>query len=174
MQKAIWVALSVLAALLGLTIYLDGRESEEVVIPTAVVADEAVFLLEAKDDAPLVYVEMRRGEEVFQMTRGEDGLWVAELPEDAPDLEAGMLEGAASQLLALPLVATDLNVSGADVGMQNQAEVAFVSVRFADGMESAFRVGESTPSGKGYYVEYDGKIGIVASYNLDALFQLFR
>lgn len=173
MRKTTWLAVGVFAALFALTLYLNGRESPDAPLPPTASAEAPLFLLEEEEGNPLVFVQMRRGEEIFQMRRGEDGLWVVELPEDAPDPEAGMLEGAASQLLAIPLVAADLTVSEADVGLQKQTEAGVVSVKFADGTESAFRVGDPTPSGQGYYVEYDGKIGIVASYNLDALFQLF-
>jgi len=173
MRKTTWLAVGVFAALFALALYLNGREPPDAPLPPTASAEAPLFLLEEEEGNPLVFVQMRRGEEIFQMRRGEDGLWEVELPEDAPDFESGALEGAVSQLLAIPLVATDLTVGEADVGLQKQTEAGVVSVQFADGTESTFWVGNPTPSGKGYYVKYDGGIGIVASYNLDALSQLF-
>lgn len=172
MKKAAWVFVGVFVLLLAITLFLE-REEPETIAPTAVPEEETLFLLKKKADAPLVFLEITRGDDIFRMRRAEGGLWEVDLPEDAKKLEQGMLESAASQVLSIPLVAADLPLNWEDVGGQKQAETARVTVRYADEIGSAFWVGDLTPSGNGYYVQYDDKIGIIETYNFDVLLQLF-
>ena len=171
MKRAIWVSVGVFAALLALTLFLEKKEPETI-SPTVMPEEETLFLLEKKEDAPLVFFEITRGDDIFRMARGEEGFWDVKLPEGAKEIEQGMLESAASQVLAIPLVAADLPLNWEDVEGQKQAQTTRVTVRYADETSSAFRVGGLTHSGNGYYVQYDEKIGIIAVYNMDALFQL--
>lgn len=172
MKKTVWVFIGVFALLLATALFLEKKESETIA-PTVTPEEKTRFLLEKKADAPLVLLEITRGDDIFRMRRGEDGFWTVELPKDAEAIEQGMLESAASQALAIPLVAADLPLNWEDVEGQKQTETGRVTVRYADDGISIFWVGDLTPSGNGYYVQYDDKIGIVETYNLDVLFQLF-
>ena len=172
MKKAVWFFVGIFVLLLAITLFLE-RKEPETIAPTAMPEEEMLFLLKKKADAPLVFLEITRGDDIFRMRRGEGGLWEVDLPEDAKNVEQGILESAASQVLAIPLVAADLPLNWEDVEGQKQAETARVTVRYADETGSAFWVGDLTPSGNGYYVQYDDKIGIIETYNFDVLFQLF-
>ena len=172
MKRISWILLGVFAALLSLTLLLE-RKEPEAIAPSAIQDKETIFLLEKKENTPLIFLDIRRGDDIFQMARGEDGFWRVDLPEGVKDVELGVLESAASQVLSIPLEEADLSLDWEDVAGQNQDEIACVTVRYADEMASTFLVGGLTHSGNGYYVQYEGKIGIIAVNNFNVLFQLF-
>ena len=166
MRRSLWILLALLAVLIALIFFLKKREVplvEEDLPPVQ------KFLF-AEKESPIIGLEIETEYFSLSLARGVNGLWVAVKPEGAA-VSQGMVEAALSQLRALPLLAENLSLSPTDVGIGSQASIT--RVRFAEESESAFRVGYPTPSGRGYYIQYEeAKIGIVAKDSLDAFFRL--
>ena len=161
-----WFFLALLAVLLALIFYAGKREVPFVEGESPPVQK---FLF-AEKKSSILALEIETVEFRLSLQRDVDGLWGAVEPEGAT-VQQGMVEAALSQLRALPLLAENLSLSPTDVGIGSQAPIT--RVRFAEEGESAFRVGDPTPSGRGYYVQYnEEKIGIVAKDSLDAFFRL--
>ena len=168
MRRSVWVLLAILAALLALIFFLDNGK-DEFVSPERESPLEPIFLF-AEEDAHVIALKIESEEATVSLIRGMDGLWDAIEPEGV-EVAQGMVEAAASQVLALPLLAEGLSVSPVDVGIGKQAPL--VEVGFANGAVSVFRSGDLTPSGSGYYIQYkEEKIGIVGKDALDSLFRL--
>ncbi len=170
MRRSSWILLAVLAILLALTIFLENKEEEFILperesplVPKILFAEENAHVVSLK-------IEVETEGMMVSLVRGADGLWDAIEPKDM-EVEQGMVEAAASQALALPLLAEELTISPVDVGIGKQAPL--VEVGFADDAVSVFRVGDPTPSGSGYYIQYEEeKIGIIGRDGLDSLFRL--
>ena len=162
----------VFAALLLLWLTIGCSSAESAVPSVTATADSlspAFFFDET--DARLIALDIRKDGQTFSLARGADGKWMLLSPQGTLP-EQGQVEAAISQLRALPRLATGLRLSPADVGIGSQAQAAYVSLRFADGQESAFWVGDSTPSGRGYYLlRPNGDVDIVEKDSLDVFFR---
>jgi len=170
MRRSVWILLALLVALFALIFFLDKKKTE--VPPVERDSPLVQKFLFAEKKSSIIGLDIQTEYFTLSLTRGVDGLWVAVEPEGAA-VSQGMVEAAVSQLRALPLLAENLSLSPTDVGIGTQA--AITRVRFAEEGESAFRVGDPTPSGRGYYVQYEEeKIGIVAKDSLDAFFRLLE
>ena len=169
MRRSIWILLALLAVLLALTLFLENREVEPVpLVENSILTPDFLF---SAENGIVMSLKIANADEygVF-LQRGADGLWEAIEPEGV-EVEQGMVEAAASQVLALPLLAEELSISPVDVGIGKQAPL--VEVGFADDAVSVFRVGDPTLSGSGYYIQYEEeKIGIVSRDSIDSLFRL--
>ena len=166
MRRSVWVLLALLAVLFALIFYLGKRKSEISPVGSFLVQN---FLF-AENSSPIIGLDIETEYFSLSLQRGVDGLWVAVEPKGAA-VQQGMVEAALSQLCALPLLAENLSLSPTDVGIGTQAPIT--RVHFAEEGESLFGVGDLTPSGRGYYVQYgEEKIGIVAKDSLDAFFRL--
>jgi hypothetical protein len=165
LKKIVWLALPFVFLLVSCF------PAEQNVSPTATarVSLSPQFLFD-ETDAHLVALEIEKDGRFVSLQRGADGRWVALSPPHAV-FSQGTVEAAVAQLRALPLLATNLALSPADVGVGTQAPAVFV--RFADGQESVFRLGDLSPSGRGYYVLLqNGEVVLIDKDSLDVFFRL--
>ena len=166
------IFVTVLLVLLGIIFFTEKYKEE---ISQSVVTENSILLpkfLFAEKISDIVGLNIVTENGILELERDDFGLWVVIQPEGA-DVQPGIVEAAVSQLRALPLLAEDLPLSSSDVGVREQA--IQVSVSFADGAESAFRVGDFTPSGSGYYIQSaDGQIGILDRDALDTFLNVLK
>ena len=164
------IFVTVLLALLGIIFFTEKRKEElaqNVATDSSVLSPKFLF---AEQNSDVVGLKIVTENGTLELARGDFGLWITIQPEGA-EVQPGIVEAAVSQLRALPVLAEDLPLSASDVGVQVQASL--VSVLFADGAESAFRVGDPTPSGSGIYIQSaDGTISIVERDALDVFLKL--
>ncbi len=173
MRRSVWVLLAILVALIGLALYLENYKPKPGFVPPPQ-QTPSQFLFTLGEDVIVtgIRIEVVTEEKIIAVERGEDGFWqVIEAPQ--AEIEQGMIEAAASQVTALRLLAKGLSLSPVDVGVREPAYL--VDVTFSDDVEHAFRVGNVTPSGSGYYIQSaDGEIAIIDRDGFDSLLTLIK
>jgi len=164
------ILLTIFLALLGIILFSEKRNAEtpeSVEIEASILAPNLLF---AEKKGAVIGLKIVTEDADLELLRGADGLWDVIQPSGA-DVEQGIVEAAVAQVRALPLLAENLALPASDVGIREQAPL--VSVTFAEDGESAFWVGDLTPSGNGYYIRYENeKIGIIEFDSLDTLLNL--
>lgn len=169
MRRTTQVFLALLAALLALTLFLENREAEPPPLADAsVLAPKFLF---SAENGPVLSIRIENVDQAtIFLKRNATGLWEVIEPEDA-EIEQSMIESAASQVLALPLLAEELRLSPVDLGLQKP--VTLVEVGFGNEYLSVFRVGDITPSGSGYYIQYaEETIGIISRDSIESFLKL--
>lgn len=158
MTKRTLFFVTVLFVLLSIIFFVEKRKEatpQSAAIESALLAPTFLF---AEKQSEIVGLKIVTENGVLELERAEY-FWNVIQPAGA-EVQAGIVEASVSQLRSLPVLAENLPLSASEIGVQNQATQ--VSVSFADGAESAFWVGDSTPSGSGTYIQFiDGMIGIV-------------
>lgn len=161
-----WVALIVLAAVIGAAFYMN-RQAEEAANATETPEVEEAFVF--GEDRIVTSIEIQPAEgETVQLERNEENVWMLSQPEEA-EAEQGAAEAAASQINALRII-TEVD-SGKDPSIFGFDEPAYtITVSFEDGTTSVIEVGDNTPSESGYYLRVDGgKAYVVGLSGIDAL-----
>ncbi len=166
----VWILFLLAAA--GFTLARKNPPSSPPVAASAVPLSPFLF---EENESRLIAFSLRKDGNFASFERNRQSGWRLRLPRGKADFNAATIEAAATQLLALPRLESGLRLSPADVGIDSQARAAYVSLRFADGQESAFWVGNLTPSGRGYYLlRPNGEVDIVEKDSLDVFFRLLN
>lgn len=171
LRRSTIFALLLLAALVGLAVYLSNREPAEEEISEDVQVSETVYLFDQSDgQARAIRLESRDGQ-VVAVRQTEAGAWRFEQPVSV-DAELGLVESATSQMMTLSVLNT-LDMPLSAVGLDQPAFV--ITIQFITGKETTIKVGQATPTGSGYYVLRDnGEIVIVGKAGLDSLLRIFH
>jgi hypothetical protein len=168
-RRSTWLALLVLLALVGLTIYVRDRRARELAAATPT-QDLAPLFGGSKTDPTRIRLQATGGAEV-EFSRGPDGKWVLRSPEETQADQAAA-QAAATQVGALRVLAT-VNLAGDIVGLDDPTHT--LSVVFGDGSSHTLRIGSATPINDGYYTQLDdGPYQVVDRYGLDKLLELLQ
>lgn len=164
-----WIALIVLAAVIGVAIYLNQQADTEAQAEVTPAAEDA-FLFTADAQVNSIQVVPSEGETVA-LERDENSAWALTQPNKA-EADQGLAEAAASQITALRII--DPLEDTSDASIFGLAEPAFtVTIGFADGNTRVLEIGDVTPTNSGYYVRTDdGKFYVVALSGLSSLTNL--
>ena len=164
--------LILLLALLSVIFFAEKRKKD---MPDAGETENSILapdFLFREQESNVVGLKIIKDNMMLELERREDGLWDVIQPVGA-EVEQSVVEGAAAQILSLPVLVEDLSLSASEVGLWEQA--IQVSVSFSGGKISAFRIGDSTPSGSGYYIQMDDEsIHIVDLDSLNTFLKLFE
>ncbi|MEK6752619.1 MAG: DUF4340 domain-containing protein [Chloroflexota bacterium] len=164
-----WVALILLAALIGGAYYLNNKK-ETTEAEATPVFEELSFIF-AEDSLPSsIEVKPSEGESV-KVARNAENAWAIELPF-VTEADQGLAEAAASQIISLSIIdELDATADPSIFGFDSPAYI--VTIKFADGTTGRLEIGDSTPTNSGYYVRLDGKkMFIVGLSGIDALTSL--
>jgi hypothetical protein len=169
-RRTTWFALLVLAALIGLTIYLRQKPpgaSAEVTETPGAPESQSLFGSEAGLPTNLKISAATGG--TVELAHAVDNTWTLKQPIQAA-ADQGQAEAAATQigaLRALDPVELPLNV----VGLDKPAYT--IVVGFTGGVTHTLEIGDQTPSGSGYYTRMDkGVVTIVTGAGIDSLLGL--
>ncbi len=159
-----------LAALIGLAVYLNRQGETKAVEEATPTPEEAFIFTEADGMISSIEVKPAEGETV-RIARNAENVWAVILPIEA-EADQGMSEAAASQLTALPVTGRiEAGKSPGIFGFDNPAYV--IAVEFKNGKKHSLEIGDATPSGNGYYARLDqGEILITETNGIEALLQL--
>lgn len=165
-----WVALIVLAAVIGAAVYMN-RQAEEAANtePTAAIEEESFVFAE---NSIVTGIEVKPAEgETVALKRNEEKGWVLSKPEEV-EADQGAAEAAASQIMALKIInEVDAQKDPSIFGFDEPAST--ITVTFEGGKTSVLEVGDTTPSQSGYYLRVDEKKVYVVSFSgIDALTSL--
>lgn len=160
-----WLALVVLAALIGFAVYLrKGGQGESVQTPTPP-TEESQAIFDSKQGIPTSIVITSASGTTVDLEL-ENHNWVVKKPfEGAADF--GQAEAAATQVNALRKMA-EVDVSPDQVGLSKPAYT--MTFGLTGGGRHVLEVGDKTPSGEGYYGRLDqGKVIIISGDGIDSL-----
>lgn len=164
-----WITLFVLAVLIGFTYYLNSKKDSTETVATPASKESFVF---SELDGNIASIEIKAADgETVKVARNNENVWALELPL-AAEADQGLVEAAASQIMALNIVST----VDADPGILGLDEPAYViTIGFTDGKEHILEIGGNTPTNSGYYVRVDGKnIMILTLSGIDSLTTLVQ
>lgn len=165
-----WIALIVLAAVIGAAVYMNRQAEESANAEPTVVVEEEAFVF--TDDSIVTGIEVKPAEgETIALKRNEEKVWVLSKPDEA-EANQSAAEAAASQIGALKIInevdaQKDPSIFGFD------APVYTFTINFEGGKTSVLEVGDTTPSQSGYYLRVDKIKAYVVSFSgIDALASL--
>lgn len=146
-----WIMLLLLAVLIGFTYYLNNKEDSPETAATP--ASEETFLF-GEQAGNITSIEIKPSDgEIVKVARGADNAWALELPF-ATEADQGLVEAAASQIIALKVI-SEVDADPSILGLDQPAYV--ITLEFADGARRILEVGDNTPTNSGYYVRVDKK-----------------
>lgn len=169
-QAGTWISILMLAALIGLTFYLN-REKDSTATEDATPTVEKSFIFTAADGL-VSSIEIKPAEgEAVKVERNAENIWAMILPAEA-EADQGTVEAAATQLTALPISSQiEAGKSPEIFGLDSPNYV--ITVGFKDGKTRTLEVGDSTPTNNGYYVRVDKDRMVITDLNsIEALLQL--
>ncbi|HEY6074439.1 MAG TPA: DUF4340 domain-containing protein [Anaerolineales bacterium] len=165
-RRSTWLALILLAALVGFTVYMrqtKARTAETAATPTA---ESAPLFAAETGQVNSIKIDAGSGGSFALIRNGSD--WLIKQPVEAK-ADPGQAEAAATQAIALRVLST-VDLAPADVGLDHPAYT--FTFGFTDG-EHHLLVGDQTPTGSGYYARLDdGKVVIVSSDGIQGLLNL--
>jgi hypothetical protein len=154
-----------LAGMIGLAVFFNQRKEKQATEaePTSAIS----YVFTSEDGLPAsIEVADAAGTSV-RLVRNEEAAWALELPELA-EADQGKAEAAASQVSSLRVLNDKVNLSPADIGLDEPAYI--ITLEFTGGSEHVLEVGDATPTNSGYYVRVDKeKTLIVALAGIDGL-----
>lgn len=166
LRRSTWFALIVLAALIGLTLYLrQSKDRAAQAEPTSTPSIRSLF--DPMDGQPNSIRIDGGTQGSFAMIRdGND--WLIKEPVQAK-ADPAQAEAAATQVAALQILST-VDLSAEDAGLTKPAYT--FTIGFSGG-DQHLQVGDITPTGTGYYARLDdGAILIVSSAGIQGLLNL--
>lgn len=162
-----WLTIIVLAALIGLAIYLNRQKDATAADATPVSAPSFVF---TSEDGLPSSIEIKPADgDAVRLARDEKNAWALELPEKA-EADQGQAEAAASQISALSILG-EVNAAPDIFGLDQPAYV--ITIKFTGGSQHVLEIGDITPTQSGYYVRVDKKkMAIVDVNGIEAMLNL--
>jgi hypothetical protein len=169
LKRSTVFALILLAALVGLAVYLSRQKQEE---ETDTITDtpSATFLFDETSGQVESLTITDASGKVVSVRRDAAG-WRYEQPVSM-EADAGLVEAAASQVMSLRVLNT-IEIPLTTVGLNRP--VFTLTVRFDTGKEAMLKIGNSTPTQSGYYVlKENGEVVIINKSSLDSLLEIFH
>jgi hypothetical protein len=158
-----WVAVLVLAVLLGAVYYLNTQEKdpqEDSDFSFELVED--AFLFE-DDDLLITGIAISPADgETIRLERDGESVWVFTQPERA-EADPALVEAAASQIFSVIIVSEIESVDPSAFGLDSPSHL--IEIRFDDGSTSKIEIGDVTPTNSGYYARVDGTRILILDIN---------
>jgi hypothetical protein len=167
-RRSTWIVLVVLAVLLGLTWYLQARNTENAAETTPTVEPSSFLDLDTNLVASLRIIGPQGN--AFLAERDENANWTLLEPARSSPLESTVVESNLSQLVHMD--------TGSSLEMPPPLEAVglvvpeyVIELTLVDGRVHRLEVGNETPSGSGYYTRVDNSEMIVAGkFAMQAVF----
>lgn len=170
LKRSTWLALIVLAVLIGWMIYIQQDEKavkeEAKSFPTL----ETHRLFDAAEGLPTrIKIEAATGETV-EVGLGMGNLWELTLPFGGA-ADQGQVEAAVTQIGTLRSLEQVGQIPLSELGLEKPTYI--ITLGFTDGKTHTLEIGDQTPSGSGYYVRLDqDQAMIVEGAGIDGLLGL--
>jgi hypothetical protein len=163
-----WIALMVLVIVITTAVYIN-RQAEQTIEAEITPISEETLLFTESIIVNSIEVQPLDGETV-KLERNAENAWAMTLPDEA-EADQGMSEAAASQIAALRIITeVDNTKDPAIFGLDEPVYV--ITIGFEDGKTSTLEIGDTTPSGEGYYVRTGDNIYVIGLGGLSALTNL--
>ncbi len=167
-RRSTWFLLVLLAALVGLTFYLNNRKARQA-LQTPTPASSPLFDVEEGQISRL-RIEDASGQAV-EIVRDENSKWQVKAPREA-EADQGKAEAAVTQVGTLQAM-SEVQLGPQIVGLDKPSYT--ITLALKDGTTHKLTIGAVTPIQSGYYVQLDGgRIQIVAKYNIDPLLEWLK
>jgi len=169
-RRTTWVVLVIFAALVAVLVFWQRSKENEPAEPTSTPAQASLFDL----NADINYLRLEKvGGAVVEMKRGEDAIWVLTWPL-TENTDVGAIQNAVTQILSLRIIAT-LNTNPGLETIGLAPPLYRILIGLDDGSQMTINVGNSTPTGSGYYVSVSGRpLYIVNKSGLDSVLKLIE
>jgi hypothetical protein len=167
-RRSTWVVLVIFAALVAVLVFWQRSKENSPEEPTP--TPEQPSLLDLNTD--ITYLRLEKvGGAMVEMELGEDGLWKLTWPL-AEKTDVGAVQSAVTQLLSLRILTTLDTIPGLDtIGLASPTYRILIGLD--DGSQVIINVGDSTPTGSGYYVLVSGRpLYVINKSGLDSVLKL--
>lgn len=185
-RKGTWIVLVFFIVLLGAAIFLNRTPGGLTFAqPTETISPTAIPRLLADWQADeIVYIEMKGQTQssadsavsgaagTVSLTKEEDGNWTIG-PNNNEEARLGTVENLLSQLTTVRILsALDTSLPLDTAGLVEPRTV--ITLRSSNNRQTEIRVGGTTPTNSGYYVQLDSNAPVVVSTSsMDAILSLF-
>lgn len=172
MKRTAWILLILLAIAVGAYFLIRYRTDKSAAEATEVPVAESYLVQET--DALLISVRIYDQDyHIVEFQRNEGGFWDVTLPTPGTADQA-LASAAESQLGALRIVTEIGQVASlSDFGLT--FPVYTIKLGFSNDVEHKIEIGDSAPTGSGYYVQLDdGGVYVVSQYSLNAVLTLIN
>jgi hypothetical protein len=169
-KRSTWILLVILALVVVVYFVLKNRATSTSALATPT-SQGSNFLITPADGTLQVIRITDTQDNVFQMQRDSSGSWGITLPTRGT-ADQSLAGAAETQVGALRIVTTlDISLNLSDAGLSTPSDT--IELTFEDGLKHTIQVGSLTPTGSGYYVNFDtGKLYVVSQAGIDALLKL--
>ena len=167
-RRSTWLALVVLAALIGFAVYLRQKPAAPAVTETSTPSESQSLFGSGEGLVSSIRIGSAAGETI-DLELGSDKAWAIKQPIAAA-ADQGQAEAAATQIEGLR------NLRQVDLALETVglAKPAYTfTIGFTGGKSHTLEIGDKTPSGTGYYAALDGgKVIIVSGDGITSLLDL--
>jgi hypothetical protein len=164
-----WLAVFVLAALIGFAYYL--KKQRDAPNLEATPTPGITYIFPSEDGLPSgIEIAPAEGDaQRVKVEHGTDGLWKLSLPFEA-QANQGSAQAAADQITSLRMLGK-VDAALDILGLDKPAYV--ITINFTGGKTHKLEVGSVTPTQSGYYTRVDGdRIVVLSKDGIDALLNL--
>jgi hypothetical protein len=174
-RKGTWIVLAVFVVFIGTLLILQRTRGNVKFITEAVTpsATSAPLLLQGWQPADINYIEWRGEGQSLTLTQSADGAWLLGPDQNAP-VESSQVDSLRSSLVSLrPL--SSLGASNPLDALGLSAPLNIITLRAASGMQAQFLLGDTTPTGSGYYAQINGGAPVVISkFELESILEQLK
>jgi hypothetical protein len=167
MKRTSWILLILLGIAVGVYFLIKYRAEIKTTEPTETPVTTSYLAQEI--DGTLISIRIFDNDyHIVVMQRNQDGFWEITLPTPGTADQA-LVSEAETQLNALKTVSRiGQVVSLDDFGLTHPAYI--IKMVYSNNAEHKIDIGDSTPTGSGYYIQLDdGEVYVVSQYSLDAI-----
>lgn len=169
-KRSTWIMLVILALVVAVYFVLKNRATSTSALATPT-SQGSNFLITLSDGTLQVIRITDTKNNIFQMQRDSSGTWGITLPT-LGNADQSLAGAAETQVGALRIVTTlDISLNLSDAGLSTPSDT--IELTFDNDLKHIIQVGNLTPTGSGYYVNFDtGKLYVVSQAGIDALLKL--
>ena len=167
-RRSTLVVLVIFAVLVAVLVFWQRSQENAPAEPTSTPAQTNLFDLNSN----ITYLRLEKvGGAVVELQLGDDGNWKLTWPL-AENTDVGAVQNAVTQLLSSRILTTLDTLPGMDtIGLASP--VYRILIGLDDGSQITINVGNSTPTGSGYYVVVSGRpLYVVNKSGLDSVLNL--
>ena len=170
-RRSTWVVLALFAvSLLAVFLWQRSKDRETSLATPTPGATQKNYLFEFSDNIVALRLE-RVGDKSVEFRRDEQNQWIMNWPEGI-EIDSAAAESTITQLATLP-IATILEESPGLHATGLEPPVYRMLITLDSGDQVIANIGDSTPTGSGYYVlTGERRIFIVSKYSLEPILQL--
>lgn len=173
-RKQTWILLAVFAVLLAGALYLQKNPLPKPAGEVTPSATTAAALLQGWNASDITYMESKdsQGSSIV-LSKDAQGNWT--LGQDGKQkVEPGLGEEIAAQITEMrPVMALQANIGLEPIGLKTPARL--LTIRNQQGKQTELRIGNTTPTGSGYYIQVDqGAPVVLDKTSVDGTLDLFK